>query len=94
MGSIEVDPDRVEAVGGQVVGLVPDVARAGSTVRSVGGRVLEPAATAAALDFLASEWAAGAARLEADVLGLGRAAEVAGALYRTTDADAIPISPP
>lgn len=93
MGRIQVNPQEVERVGGQIVGVASGVSEVQSGVRSLEGAVSEPTATATALEDLANQWSAGLARLEEDVVSLGRAGQIAGFLYTLTDDKSIPVSP-
>jgi hypothetical protein len=94
MGRIQVNPQEVERVGGQVVSVACGLGDVQSTMRGLEGSVAEPTATATALNDLTNQWTAGLARLEEDVISLGRAGQIAGFLYTLTDDKSIPISPP
>src|SRR5262249_56257614 len=93
-GGIEVKPQEVERVGGQVVSVASGLTDTQSSKRGLEGAVAEPTATATALSDLTNEWTVGLARLEEDIISLGRVGQVAGFLYTLTDDNSIPTSPP
>jgi hypothetical protein len=94
MGRIDVEPGEVEATGQAIVALAPTATHVGWSARAVSSLADEPPQTSAALTYLSSQWTAGAAALEEELLSLGNAARAAGFLYRLTDDTAIPFSAP
>jgi hypothetical protein len=94
MAEIEVDPDQVTAVGNAIVGTAEQVAQIGQPLGALGGATSRPRLTAAALASLAAEWPTGSEHLGGELRSLGQSAQGAGFLYRQTDEDVIPVTPP
>jgi hypothetical protein len=93
MAEIEVDPERVTAVGDAIVATAEQVAPIGQPLGALGAGSARPPLTAAALASLATEWPTGAERLGGELRSLGQSAQSAGVLYRQTDDSIIPVTP-
>ena len=89
MGRIEVTPEEVSRVGADIAALGPAISALQCSAGSVGRAISDPPATAAALGRLGAEWAAGAERLQDDVVELGRMTQGAAVLYLETDRSAM-----
>ncbi len=89
MGRIEVTPEEVARVGASIAALGPELSVLQAAVHGVSSRVSEPPATATALGKLATQWRAGAQRLEDDIVEVGRMTEGSAVLYRETDFNAM-----
>ena len=85
MGEIQAPLGEIEAVGAGIESVAPGLATLARAATGVGGTVSEPPATAAALDALASRWAASATRLEDEIAALGVAAGATAVAYRVAD---------
>lgn len=85
MGEIRVVPDDVSASGQQIVALAPGAGALAGVAASASAGVSEPPATADALADFASEWSAGAERLQEELTSLGGAAEAAAFFYGQAD---------
>jgi hypothetical protein len=94
MAEIEVDPERVTAVGDDIVATAEQVSQIGRPLGALGAGAARPPLTAAALASLANEWPTGTERLGGELRSLGQSAQAAGFLYRRTDESIIPVSRP
>jgi hypothetical protein len=93
MASIEVDPDEVTEVGRALVRLADRADDVGEALRRR-SCIAQPPRTGAALGSLEAAWSSAARDLRSELSTLGQAALAAGFLYRRTDDDVIPVSPP
>jgi hypothetical protein len=84
MPRFEVTPEQLAAVGAAVAEVAPQLEPL-TGMRSLGGAVAEPPATAAALEGLATQWASGADRLADDIYNLGTITQASAYLYQQTD---------
>jgi hypothetical protein len=85
MGEIQAPLGEIEGVGAGIEAVAPGLATLTRAATGVGGTVSDPPATAAALDRLASRWAASATRLEDEIAALGVAAGATAVAYRVAD---------
>ena len=85
MGEIEAPLGEIESVGAGIEGVAPGLTTLARAATGVTGTVSDPPATAAALDQLASRWAASATRLEDEIAALGVAAGATAVAYRVAD---------
>jgi hypothetical protein len=85
VGEIEAPLGEIERVGAGIEGVAPGLTTLARAATGVTGTVSDPPATAAALDQLASRWAASATRLEDEIAALGVAAGATAVAYRVAD---------
>ncbi len=85
MGEIQAPPGEIESVGAGIEGVAPTLTTLARAATGVTGTVSEPPATSAALDQMASRWAASATRLEDEIAALGVAAGATAVAYRAAD---------
>jgi hypothetical protein len=85
MGEIQAPLGEIESVGAGIEGVAPGLTTLARAATGVTGTVAEPPATSAALDQLASRWAASATRMEDEIAALGIAAGATAVAYRTAD---------
>jgi hypothetical protein len=90
MGQIDAPLGEIESVGAGIEGVAPVLTTLARAATGVTGTVAEPPATSAALDQLASRWAASATRLEDEIAALGIAAGATAVAYRAADESSIP----
>jgi hypothetical protein len=85
MGEIQAPLGEIESVGAGIEGVAPTLTTLARAATGVTGTVSEPSATSAALDQMASRWAASATRLEDEIAALGVAAGATAVAYRAAD---------
>jgi hypothetical protein len=85
MGEIDAPLHEIESVGAGIEGVAPTLLTLARAATGVTGTVSEPPATSAALDQLASRWAASATRMQDEIAALGVAAGATAVAYRTAD---------
>jgi hypothetical protein len=85
MGEIDAPLREIETVGAGIEGVAPTLHTLARAATGVTGTVSEPPATSAALDQMASRWAASATRLEDEIAALGVAAGATAVAYRAAD---------
>jgi hypothetical protein len=85
MGEIDAPLGEIERVGAGIEGVAPTLTTLARAATGVTGTVSEPPATSAALDQMASRWAASATRMEDEIAALGVAAGATAVAYRTAD---------
>ena len=85
MGEIDAPLHEIESVGAGIEGVAPTLTTLARAATGVTGTVSEPPATSAALDEMASRWAASATRMEDEIAALGVAAGATAVAYRTAD---------
>jgi hypothetical protein len=85
MGEIQAPLDQIESVGAGIEGVAPTLTTLARAATGVTGMVSEPPATSAALDQMASRWAASATRLQDEISALGVAAGATAVAYRAAD---------
>jgi uncharacterized membrane protein YgcG len=85
MGEIDAPLGEIESVGAGIEGVAPTLVTLARAATGVTGTVSEPPATAAALDQMASRWAASATRMEDEIAALGVAAGATAVAYRAAD---------
>jgi hypothetical protein len=85
MGKIQAPLDQIESVGAGIEGVAPTLITLARAATGVSGTVSEPPATSAALDQMASRWAASATRLQDEISALGVAAGATAVAYRAAD---------
>jgi hypothetical protein len=85
MGEIDAPLGEIESVGAGIEGVAPTLMTLARAATGVTGTVSEPPATSAALDQMASRWAASATRMEDEIAALGVAAGATAVAYRTAD---------
>jgi hypothetical protein len=85
MGEIDAPLGEIERVGAGIEGVAPTLLTLARAATGVTGTVSEPPATSAALDQLASRWAASATRMQDEIAALGVAAGATAVAYRTAD---------
>jgi len=85
MGEIHAPLHEIESVGAGIESVAPTLTTLARAATGVTGPVSEPPATAAALDQMASRWAASATRMEDEIAALGVAAGATAVAYRTAD---------
>ncbi len=85
MGEIQAPLGEIESVGAGIEGVAPTLTTLARAATGVTGTVSEPPATSAALDQMASRWAASATRLEDEIAALGVAAGATAVAYRAAD---------
>jgi hypothetical protein len=85
MGQIQAPLGEIESVGAAIEGVAPTLTTLARAATGVTGTVSEPPATSAALDQMASRWAASATRLEDEIAALGVAAGATAVAYRAAD---------
>src|ERR671918_117913 len=74
MGEIAAPLGEIESVGAGIEGVAPTLMTLARAATGVTGTVSEPPATSAALDQMASRWAASATRMQDEIASLGVAA--------------------
>jgi hypothetical protein len=92
MGEIQAPLDQIESVGAGIEGVAPVLTTLARAATGVTGTVADPPATSAALDRLASRWAASATRMEDEIAALGLAAGATAVAYRGADEASVPVS--
>jgi hypothetical protein len=85
MGEIDAPLGQIEAVGAGIEGVAPTLLTLARAATGVTGTVSEPPATSAALDQMASRWAASATRMQDEIAALGVAAGATAVAYRAAD---------
>lgn len=85
MGEIDAPLGEIEAVGVGIEGVAPTLLTLARAATGVNGTVSEPPATSAALDQMASRWAASATRMQDEIAALGVAAGATAVAYRAAD---------
>ena|SRR5918997_4788408 len=85
MGEIDAPLHEIESVGAGIEGVAPTLTTLARAATGVTGTVSEPPATSAALDQMASRWAASATRMEDEIAALGVAAGATAVAYRHAD---------
>jgi hypothetical protein len=85
MGEIDAPLHQIESVGAGIEGVAPTLMTLARAATGVTGTVDEPPATSAALDQLASRWAASATRMQDEIAALGVAAGATAVAYRAAD---------
>jgi uncharacterized membrane protein YgcG len=85
MGEIDAPLGEIEAVGAGIEGVAPTLLTLARAATGVTGTVSEPPATSAALDQMASRWAASATRMQDEIAALGVAAGATAVAYRAAD---------
>jgi hypothetical protein len=85
MGEIQAPLGEIESVGAGIEGVAPTLTTLARAAAGLTGTVSEPPATSAALDQMASRWAASATRLEDEIAALGVAAGATAVAYRAAD---------
>jgi hypothetical protein len=85
MGEIDAPLHQIESVGAGIEGVAPTLMTLARAATGVTGTVGEPPATSAALDQLASRWAASATRMQDEIAALGVAAGATAVAYRAAD---------
>jgi hypothetical protein len=85
MGEIQAPLGQIESVGAGIEGVAPTLTTLARAATGVTGTVSEPPATSAALDQMASRWAASATRLQDEIAALGMAAGATAVAYRAAD---------
>jgi hypothetical protein len=85
MGEIQAPLGEIESVGAGIEGVAPTLTTLARAATGVTGTVSEPPATSAALDQMASRWAASATRLQDEIAALGVAAGATAVAYRAAD---------
>jgi uncharacterized membrane protein YgcG len=85
MGEIDAPLGEIESVGAGIEGVAPTLLTLARAATGVTGTVSEPPATSAALDQMASRWAASATRMQDEIAALGVAAGATAVAYRTAD---------
>src|ERR687893_1405005 len=85
MGEIDAPLGEIESVGAGIEGVAPTLTTLARAATGVTGTVSEPPATSAALDQMASRWAASATRLQDEISALGVAAGATAVAYRAAD---------
>jgi hypothetical protein len=85
MGEIDAPLGEIERVGAGIEGVAPTLTTLARAATGVTGTVSEPPATSAALDQMASRWAASATRMEDEIAALGVAAGATAVAYRAAD---------
>jgi hypothetical protein len=85
MGEIRAPLHEIESVGAGIEGVAPTLTTLARAATGVTGTVSEPPATSAALDQMASRWAASATRMEDEIAALGVAAGATAVAYRAAD---------
>ena len=85
MGEIQAPLGEIESVGAGIEGVAPTLTTLARAATGVTGTVSEPPGTSAALDQMASRWAASATRLEDEIAALGVAAGATAVAYRAAD---------
>jgi hypothetical protein len=85
MGEIQAPLGEIESVGAGIEGVAPTLTTLARAATGVTGTVSEPPATSAALDQMASRWAASATRLQDEIAALGMAAGATAVAYRAAD---------
>jgi hypothetical protein len=88
MGLIQAPPAEMTAVGAQVEALGPALSTLSCAAGGFGA-VADPPATALALERLGRAWGTAAARLEDDVVALGRAVQASAVAYQVADDDSM-----
>ncbi len=85
MGEIYAPLHEIESVGAGIEGVAPTLLTLARVATGVTGTVSEPPATSAALDGMASRWAASATGIQDEIAALGVAAGATAVAYRTAD---------
>ena len=85
MGEIDAPLGEIERVGAGIEGVAPTLMTLARVATGVTGTVSEPPATSAALDQMASRWAASATRMQDEIASLGVAAGATAVAYRAAD---------
>jgi hypothetical protein len=85
MGEIDAPLGEIESVGAGIEGVAPTLITLARAATGVTGTVSEPPATSAALDQMASRWAASATRMEDEIAALGVATGATAIAYRVAD---------
>ena len=85
MGEIHAPLHEIESVGAGIEGVAPTLMTLARVATGVTGTVSEPPATSAALDQMASRWAASATRMQDEIAALGVAAGATAVAYRAAD---------
>jgi hypothetical protein len=85
MGEIDAPLGEIESVGAGIEGVAPTLITLARAATGVTGTVSEPPATSAALDQMASRWAASATRMEDEIAALGVATGATAVAYRAAD---------
>src|ERR671915_348270 len=85
MGEIHAPLHEIESVGAGIEGVAPTLTTLARAATGVTGTVSEPPATSAALDQMASRWAASATRMQDEIAALGVAAGATAVAYRHAD---------
>jgi uncharacterized membrane protein YgcG len=85
MGEIDAPLGEIEAVGAGIEGVAPTLLTLARAATGMTGTVSEPPATSAALDQMASRWAAAATRIQDEIAALGVAAGATVVAYRAAD---------
>jgi hypothetical protein len=85
MGEIQAPLGEIESVGAGIEGVAPTLTTLARAATGVTGTVSEPPATSAALDQMASRWAASATRLQDEIAALGVTAGATAVAYRAAD---------
>jgi hypothetical protein len=85
MGEIDAPLGEIESVGAGIESVAPTLITLARATTGVTGTVSEPPATSAALDQMASRWAASATRMEDEIAALGVATGATAVAYRAAD---------
>ena len=85
MGEIDAPLGEIESVGAGIEGVAPTLLTLVRAATGVTGTVSEPPATSAALEEMASRWAASATRMQDEIAALGVAAGATAVAYRAAD---------
>jgi uncharacterized membrane protein YgcG len=85
VGEIDAPLGEIEALGAGIEGVAPTLLTLARAATGVTGTVSEPPATSAALDQMASRWAASATRMQDEIAALGVAAGATVVAYRAAD---------
>jgi hypothetical protein len=94
MGEIQAPLGEIQSVGAGIESVAPGLLTLARAATGVGGTVSDPPATAAALDELASRWAASATRMEDEIRALGVATGATAVAYRVADESSMPVGGP
>jgi len=94
MGEIDAPLGEIERVGTGIEGVAPTLTTLARAATGVTGTVSEPPGTSAALDQMASRWAASATRMEDEIAALGVAAGATAVAYRHADEESMAGSSP
>jgi hypothetical protein len=85
MGELQAPLGEIESVGAGIEGVAPGLTTLARAATGIAGTVADPPATSAALDQLASRWAASATRLDDEIAALGVATGATAVAYREAD---------